>query len=315
MKCAVICETFSGMESRQYEQYCSFLLSKGLTVYAVVFNNPALAATLSDYSDYVISVTGAEQENFTRTAANTAGLAVKYGFDSISSPSSIYSDIIIPMTAYRLNVPFIPNITNILFDEKCEFIRKLGSGSSERITANSSKCCFTFGTERLNRFTLKKNADSVYDEIWGEYETDESEPQTQTRKKQIKTKKNPEFNSFLSAGRDIIDGVKYEKNIIPAARKISSACSVSSDAMRIGIGDREKAVGISCRYVSPDVYIAVGDKGSMEHLKAIRSAGYVISINQNSKSRYSYFADLDIKCDIFKFLHRLDEKISKLLKL
>ena len=315
MNCGVICESYSGINGDQYENYLSFMRSKGDTVYSFVINDSELFNKCSKRSDYAVYLKGIDFENIKETVLHFSNLFDKYSLDNISSLSSIYADIIIPLISLKKEISYIPNISNTAFSEKHQFIRRLGHGSSERVESITSKCCFTFGTERLDKFDSETEPKALYEEIYDENYIEETVDAPKPRKNQKTRISSPVIKSYLSAGRALRDHSRFEKTIVPAARKLSCLSAVSIDAMREGIAGREKSIGISSNCVSPELYISVGDSGSIEHLNALRSAKYIVSVNQESRNRYSYFADLDIKCDISKFLHRLDEKISKILKL
>ncbi|HOU83999.1 MAG TPA: FAD-binding protein [Spirochaetota bacterium] len=316
MKCGIICESYSGINGEQYENYLSFLRSKGDTVYAFVINDSDLFNRCSKRSDYAVYLKGIDFENIKETVLHFSNLFDKYSLDNFSGLSSIYTDIIIPLISLKKEFSFIPNISNTAFSDKHQFIRRLGDGSSERIESITSKCCFTFGTERLDKYDSETEPKAIYEEIYDENYKEETIAETPKQRKNQKTRiSSPVLKSYLSAGKALRDHSRFEKTIIPAARKLSCLSAVSVDAMREGIAGREKSIGISSNCISPELYISVGDSGSIEHLNALRSAKYIVSVNQESRNRYSYFADLDIKCDISKFLHRLDEKISKILKL
>ncbi len=315
MKCGIICESFSGINGEQYENYLSFIRSKGDIVYAFVINDSDLFNRCSKHSDYALNLKGIDLDNFKETVLRLSVLFDKYSLDNMSSLSSIYADMLLPFLSLKKGISFIPNISNTAFSETHQFIRRLGDGSSERVESITPKCCFTFGTERLDKYDSETEPQALYDEVYDENYTEETVEVSKPRKNLKSKTLSPVIKSYLSAGKAIRDHSRFEKTIVPAARKLSCINAVSVDAMREGIAVREKAIGVSSKCISPDIYIAVGDSGSMEHLNALRSAKYIVSVNEESKSRYSYFADLDIKCDISKFLHRLDEKISKILKL
>jgi len=316
MNCGIICESYSGINGEQYENYLSFLRSKGDTVYAFIINDSDLFNRCSKRSDYAFYLKGIDFENIKETVLHFSNLFEKYSLDNISSLSSIYADIIIPLISLKKEISFIPNISNTAFSDKHQFIRRLGDGSSERIESITLKCCFTFGTERLDKYDSETEPKAIYEEIYDENFIEDTIVETPKPRKNQKTRiSSPVLKSYLSAGKALRDHSRFEKTIVPAARKLSCLSAVSVDAMREGIAGREKSIGISSNCISPELYISVGDSGLIEHLNALRSAKYIVSVNQESRNRYSYFADLDIKCDISKFLHRLDEKISKILKL
>ena len=315
MKCGIICESFSGINVEQYENYLSFLRSKADTVYALVINDTELLNRCSKHADYAVYLKGIDFDNYKETVSQLSALFDKYSLDNLSSLSSIYSDMLIPLISLKKEISFIPNIANTFFSETHQFIRRLGDGSSERVESITQKCCFTFGTERLDKYDLEVEPQAFYDEVYDENFIEEIVESPKPRKSPKTRTLTPVIKSYLSAGKGFRDHSRFEKTIVPAARKLSCINAVSVDAMREGIAGREKAIGVSSKCISPDIYIAVGDSGSMEHLNALRSAKYIVSVNEESRNRYSYFAELDIKCDISKFLHRLDEKISKILKL
>ena len=131
------------------------------------------------------------------------------------------------------------------------------------------------------------------------------------------TEKNPfaKAKAVLAAGEFLEERKRFERSIIPLARKISAVPATTSDAAARGVWSREQSVGARTHFCSPRLYIALGAEGTMEHLTAIRGAEFVIAVDDDPESPLRLRADAFFAADPSKVMHRLDEKISRLLKL
>ena len=268
-----------------------------------------LANELAEYGVDVIAVDAAPFAHYLADAyaQATAELVKQKGFEAVVVAATTLGKDLAPRVAARLNAGFAPDITHIV-DAKT-FQRPIWAG-------NVIQTLEIAGTPRV--LSVRGTAmDAAAKGGKGSVEKVAVTPSGTMQFVEFAETKSDrpvltEAKIVCSGGRGLKNGENFTTYLEPLCDALGAAMGASRAAVDAGFVPNDLQVGQTGKVVAPQLYIAVGISGAIQHLAGMKDSKVIVAINKDEEAPIFQIADYGLVADLFKAVPELTEEVKKL---
>jgi electron transfer flavoprotein alpha subunit len=262
------------------------------------------AAKLSGVSK-VLFAEGADYANFLAEPLAALIVSLAPGYDTILSAATASGKNVLPRVAALLDVVQISEITDVLSSDT--FKRPIYAGNAiQTVQSLDAKKVITVRTASFA--AAPDGGSAAVETISGAGNPGLSSYVGDA----LSSSDRPELTSakiIISGGRALGSAEKFREVILPVADKLGAAVGASRAAVDAGYAPNDWQVGQTGKVVAPDLYIACGISGAIQHLAGMKDSKVIVAINKDEEAPIFQVADYGLVADLFEALPELEKAL------
>ena len=232
-------------------------------------------------------------------------LALASSYDYFLAPATAHGKSVMPRVAAKLDVAQLSDITKVVSPDQFERPIYAGNAIATVQTIDSKKVI----TVRTTNFDPANTGGSCSIES---ITTSEPFAASQFIGRELTKSDRPELAAakiIVSGGRGLGSAEKYKELIEPLADKLGAALGASRAAVDAGYVPNDYQVGQTGKIVAPQLYIAVGISGAIQHLAGMKDSKVIVAINKGPDAPIFGVADYGLVGDLFTLVPELTNSI------
>ncbi|MBT6414834.1 FAD-binding protein [Candidatus Puniceispirillum sp.] len=241
-------------------------------------------------------------------AENLAPLIVKLAgdFSHLMSPATTTGKNVMPRVAAMLDVMQISDIIKV--ENDTTFQRPIYAGNALATISSS---------EAIKVITVRSTAFEAVAATGGSaaietIDADADAGLSSYVKSELSSSERPELTSapiVISGGRGMQDGSNFAM-LEKVADKLGAAVGASRAAVDAGFVPNDYQVGQTGKVVAPDLYVAVGISGAIQHLAGMKDSKVIVAINKDDEAPIFQVADFGLVADLFDAVPELEKELG-----
>jgi electron transfer flavoprotein alpha subunit len=238
-------------------------------------------------------------------AALIVPLAATYA--AVVAPATASGKNVMPRVAALLDVMQISDITAVLSPDTFE--RPIYAGNAlQQVRSNDARKVITVRTAAFPAVCTGGSAPIETVAVPA------AVGKSAFEKAELTKSDRPELASariIVSGGRGMGSGENFTKLIEPVADRLGAAVGASRAAVDAGFVPNDMQVGQTGKVVAPDLYVAVGISGAIQHLAGMKDSKVIVAINKDGEAPIFQIADYGLVADLFQALPELAAELEK----
>ncbi len=243
-------------------------------------------------------------------AENVAALivALAKNYSHLLAPATSNGKNVMPRVAALLDVQQVSDIVSV--ESPDTFVRPIYAGNA--LATVKSK-------DKIKVITVRTTGFDAVAESGGKGAVEKAEAPADSGLssfvgREVSKSERPELTSakiIVSGGRGMANGENFKKLLEPLADKLNAAMGASRAAVDAGFVPNDWQVGQTGKIVAPDLYIAVGISGAIQHLAGMKDSRVIVAINKDEEAPIFQVADYGIVGDLFQVVPQVIEELKK----
>ena len=285
-------------------------INEDVHVLVLGLNSDGVAKSISEVPNVkkVIHINNSIYENYLAENYSSVIIKLAENYTHIISSANTFGKNLMPRVAALLDVSQVSDITKVISEDT--FLRPIYAGNAFATVKSSDK---------IKCITIRPTSFDPAPSSGGSAEIQNNEPADATtlskfiKKEEIKSDR-PELGTarvVVSGGRGMQSGENF-KLITAVADKLNAAIGASRAAVDAGYITNDHQVGQTGKVVVPDLYIAVGISGAIQHLAGMKESKVIVAINKDGEAPIFSVADYGLEADLFEALPKFLEELNKL---
>ena len=254
----------------------------------------------------VLTVERAENEQAIAAVLAPQIAALAGGYSHIFGPSTTFGRDLMPHVAALLSVNQVSDIMKV--ESSHTFRRPIYAGSAVAIVEAPGDSVVV-GTVRIASYAAVNGGNSA--SIESTDATADVPSHTRVLEVQSGVSDRPDLQTaakVVAGGRALGSAENFDL-IYKLADKLAAGVGATRAAVDAGYVPNEMQVGQTGKIIAPDLYIAIGISGAIQHITGIKDAGTIVAINKDEEAPIFEVADIGLVSDLFKSLPELIEAL------
>ncbi|MBO7081612.1 MAG: electron transfer flavoprotein subunit alpha/FixB family protein [Neisseriaceae bacterium] len=271
--------------------------------------------SVSAVADAVKSITGvrkvitAEAAHFANALAEEIApqaVALAANYDIIAAASTAAGKNLLPRVAALLDVPMISDVTEVIDGDT--FVHPVYAGNAFETVKVGGKKVLTFRATAFDA-AVKEGGSAAVESV----SATAAQGVSRFVGREVTKSERPELTQasiIVSGGRGTGSKENFESVLTPLADKLGAAIGASRAAVDSGYAPNDLQVGQTGKIVAPELYIACGISGAIQHLAGMQDSKVIVAINKDPEAPIFNVATYGLVADLFEAVPELVKALS-----